>query len=103
MSQGTEFRYRQALVLYGKTQGCWGCSSWFTPEELKLGTVKVVEYEHSEIMDEQGEREFRKEVIRKRKKSLCEACLYIYTKGEWYDKKWNSQTLGLVEPPTLHT
>ena len=76
MSLGAEFRKAQALVLEGRSQGCWGCSNYFIPSELRKVRVAIVEYKHTE-----------EEVIRKRTKDLCDVCSKIYNKQEWYDKK----------------
>ena len=79
MSLGAEFRKAQALVLEGRSQGCWGCSNYFIPSELRKVRVAIVEYTNSSY-------EYREEVIRKRTKDLCDVCSKIYNKQEWDDK-----------------
>lgn len=80
MSQGTEFRKAQASVLEGRSQGCWGCSNYFIPSELRRVKVRVVEYK-------QSSNEYRKEVVRNRIKDLCDICSVGYSIGEWDDRK----------------
>ena len=87
MSQGTEFRKAQASVLEGRSQGCWGCSNYFIPSELRKVRVAIVEYKHIEIEKTNSSNEYREEVIRKRTKDLCDVCSKIYSKYEWDDKK----------------
>lgn len=86
MSQGIEFRKAQASVLEGRSQGCWGCSNYFIPSELRRVKVRVVEYKHIEIDSTKSANEYREEVVRNRIKDLCDICSVVYSKGEWDEK-----------------
>lgn len=82
MTQGTEFRKRQAFALQGRSQDCWGCYDFVLPSELYIANISIIKkikhtLEDGEVISE--------EVITKCTKKVCDRCFNIYSEGEWYE------------------